>query len=180
MKNKILKIRNIGFIVCSVFLLIMIFYSCFSEKDDSKMLDLDNFKIENITEEEKKTVTDCYKGFRTKWRASGENSGFDGHKYENEDHDETRFSAKKITGIKTVNATEAENCTVNWIIGSTVSKGNAKIIIVVDSEIILKEFEFGQKINFEYKADGKHEVLVKIICEDAEVNIEVERTLSQT
>ena len=49
--------------------------------------------------------------------------------------------------------------------------------IVMDETEIIKEFEAGEDIVFSYEIVGKHEFYVKILCEKARVEIEVDRTI---
>ena len=181
MKSKIIRIRNIGVIVCSIAIMIMLISSFFmgADKKDNYGLDEDTFSIENLTEEQKLKVSGFGTSYVTRWSDRGNSSGFVGNVYLDEDHDYTYFRAKKTTGIKTVNATEAESCSVNWKINCTVSSGKAKIIIVMDESVILEEFEPNQPIDFTYESVGKHEFLVKTLCEDAKIEIEVNRTITK-
>lgn len=182
MNNKMLKIRNVGVAICS-FVLVCMFIALIitriGNKDNSK-LDLDDFSINGLTEEQKIKIANSYNATLTTWINSGKRSGFRGYTYEDEDHDETYFKAKKATGIKTVNATSVENCAVEWEIDCTVTKGAAKIIIVMDENSILKEFEPNtDKITFSYFAEGKHSFFVKILCEEAKIEIETKRFIRQ-
>lgn len=177
-KSTMFKVRNVGVIVCSLALVIMIITSIFSgNKKDVSKLDLDNFSLETVTIEEQLKVPSSYRGFFEHVRSSGESSGIRSVYYKDYDKDKTYFSCKKITGINTVNATDAEDCTVEWKIDFNVSKGDAKAIIVMDENEIIKEFDPGENIVFSHEVIGEHNFYVKILCEKAKVQIEVERTI---
>lgn len=180
-KATIFKIRNIGVVCCALVIAIIILYSCItSDKEDNEelKLDLDSFSIESVTEEQKCKVVDSFNALLTSWSDSGKNSGVKDIEFDEEDRDKVRFSAKKITGLKTINVTLAEDKTVHWEINSSLSKGKAKIIIVMDKDVVLKECEAGENVDFTYQATGKHEFYVKILCEEAQIEIEAMRTIN--
>ncbi len=181
-KNKekctIQKIRDIGVVVCSIFIVISMLSGLLSgNKKDIPEIDLDSFSIENLTEEEILKISHASRGFFSHFAYKGEKTGVSGTGYRDYDRDNTKFSCRKITGINTVNATKAEDCVVEWSIDFNVLKGNAKAVIVMDETEIIKEFEAGEDIVFSYEIVGEHEFYVKILCEKARVEIEVDRTI---
>ena len=104
--DSIIKIRNVGFIIAAVGLLAIIVSSFFfGEKTQEPELDVHNFEISEITDEQIVHISSEYTAYMSSWRAWGEDSDISGSKYEEEDHDITEFSSEKISGIKTVCAT---------------------------------------------------------------------------
>ncbi|MBE6536349.1 MAG: hypothetical protein E7673_00195 [Ruminococcaceae bacterium] len=177
-KSTISKIRKIGIIVCAIGIISIIVSSLFyGNKKDIPELDFENFSLENVTEEEKLKIPSSYRGSSLHISSSGGRSGISSTYYNDCDRDNMNFSCKKMTGITTVNATKAKDCIVEWVIKFDVSEGNAKIIIVMDEKEIIKEFDPGEDIFFSYEVTDKHNFYVKVLCEKARVEIDVERTI---
>lgn len=107
---------------------------------------------------------------------SGTRTGVDGaSKYE--DSDKSEFKCKKVTGIKRISATKALDCRLIINISSRLISGNAKIVIICDGEI-LDYVEFGQDKTLTYDVTGEHIYSVKILAEEAELEISVAREIS--
>ena len=182
-KNKLSRVRHIGIIIALVFLATIFISAIISsftggeKKDNVPRPNLDNFIIEELTEEQIIKISDFNNSLLSSWKSSGKSSGIRNIKYEKQDHDKTTFTAKKTVGIKTVSATLATDCKLYINIACEVSSGNAKIVILMD-DTILECFNFGEKSSLEYDVNGKHEFYVKILCEDAEIEITVERRLA--
>ena len=94
-----------------------------------------------------------------------------------EDSDRVKFSCEKITGIKTVSVTKVEDQTLELKISSGLSDGMAKIAVIRD-DLILEYIDFGEEIILSYNVAGEHTYRVKILCEDAKLEITVERSVS--
>lgn len=137
---------------------------------------LDNFAIDNLSLEDI-----IYKEFSSTFASSrkyesGTKTGVDGaSKYE--DSDRIEFRCKKMTGIKRVSVTKVSDCTLTISISSKLSSGNARIVVICDDEI-LEYVEFGQKKTLTYDVTGEHIYFVKILAEEAELEIAVEREIN--
>ena len=133
-----------------------------------------NINVNELTDEQIVEISTNQSSYGTCWLAKGDASGVRNKEYRSVDYDETFFSAKKINGIKTVSSTMANDCTVNLEIDSSISKGNARIVVIIDDKIV-EEFEAGENKSLEYTVDGEHFIYVKILCEDAEIEIKTTR-----
>ena len=173
------KIRNIGMIVASIFILIIVISSIINPPDDSlKDLypDLDSFRIENLTEEQILKVDNTFKAYKSSIRRSGKGSGLP-LKYEDEDRDKISFSAKKVNGIKLISVTSAKDCKLQLNINSKVVSGNAKIVVVTD-KTGFEFYDVNKELIIEYDVQGQHEYYVKLLAENAEAEIQVQRVFS--
>lgn len=135
-----------------------------------------DLNMSELTTEQIVEIASSQSSYFTSWTCKGEGSGMENEKYAEADYNATFFSAKKINGIKTVSATLAKDCNLNIIIDSELSKGDARIVIVMDDTII-EDFAAGEERNFEYIVEGEHEFYVKILCQDAEIEIRTIREL---
>ena len=107
---------------------------------------------------------------------SGTRTGANGaSKYE--DTDKIEFKCKKMTGIMRVSATKASNCTLTINVSSKLLSGKAKIVVICDDEI-LDYIEFDQERTLTYDVIGEHVYSVKILAEEAKLEIAVEREIN--
>ena len=107
---------------------------------------------------------------------SGTRTGANGaSKYE--DTDRIDFKCKKMTGIMRVSATKSSNCTLTINVSSKLLSGKAKIVVICDDEI-LEYVDFGQEKTLTYDVIGEHIYSVKILAEEAELEIIVEREIN--
>ncbi len=138
----------------------------------------EDFSIDSLSDEEiihKQNATTFASSIKYN---KGEKTGVVGaSKYE--DSDKVEFSCKKINGIKRISATKvAEGSTLTLRISSTLKSGNAKIVII-SKEQIVEYIEFGEDVTLTYEADSECIFYVKILAEDAELKITVEREISK-
>ena len=170
-------IRNIGVLIAVVCVLSMLVYSFVANPgkgDDLPSVELDNFMIEELTDEQIAKVHRCFNAYMVSTQNIGKTSGFEDISLEDEDHDRIKFSAKKVHGIKTLQATRAKNCKLKISISCELKNGNAKIAIVTD-ELNVEVIDIKNEMTLEYDIVGEHEILVKILCENAEISISTER-----
>ena len=165
--GKLVKIRYIGVAIALVFIIFMLVHLAFNA-DDKPVLDLDSFCIENLTEDVIVGINHAT-SFMSSLKTSGKGSGIYEINYIEKDKTKITFSAKKTTGIQTISATRAKDCTVLITIN-----GKASVAIVMD-DVLLECFALGEKNSFEYDVQGDHNIYVKILCEEAEITIVVER-----
>ena len=144
------------------------------DDDTEILLDLDNFVIADLTNEQIASTSGSCKVTEPHFERSGSNSGITDIKFADEDRDKTHYTAKKITGIKTVSATLVKDCTIKLDIDSEVISGNAEVVILID-DIVFERINANVDKTFKYDVVGEHTFYVRIICEDAQIDIEVER-----
>ena len=144
---------------------------------DQERLDLDNFTIETLTNDQIVGISGDCRAVLTKWGTSGDNSGIVHSEYIKADSDKTKFSAKEITGIKTISATLAKDCTFTITIDSKVGNGKAQIVVIQDDKII-ERLDATTSTTLEYIVVGEHRFYLKILCEEAQIEINTQRYIS--
>ena len=177
MVKEIRKITKIGFIVCGVAILLIIVSSFFyGEKIEEPELDVHNFEISELSDEQIVYISSKFTAFMSSWKSNGQKSGISDYRYkEEEDHDITEYSSEKISGIKTVSATFVKDGTVSLEIESSSHTGNAVIVVVMDKQIV-EQFDAGGTKSLVYTVEGEHEIFVKILCKEAQINIKTTRS----
>ena len=163
-------------IVLSVLLTIIVLVNVIdhSTKVSKELEDfsIDSLSSEDIINDESASVFAVSRKYK-----SGTKTGVDGaSKYE--DSDRVQFKCKKMTGIMRVSATKVSDCTLTIDVSSEISSGNAKIVVICDDEI-LDYIEFGQEKTLTYEVIGEHIYSVKILAEEAELEITVEREINK-
>ena len=132
-----------------------------SENEDIPYPDLDNFKIEELSEEQIVKIFDYGGGIGIKTRAQGNSSGLSSKvDYKDSDYTTVEVSYKKKNGISTIQSTRAENTTLTLDIKSKLEEGSAKIFIIKNSEIV-ESFECGEDKQFIFKVDEESIFCVK-------------------
>ncbi len=143
--------------------------------DEVPYFDLDDFTIEEITDEQIIHIGDYCTGFRVSERGTGSKTGSADLRY---DRDKYEYSAKSVNGIKNISYSEISNATLELLISSVLNEGEAKIAVIMDNQI-LEYVELGTEKQLTYEVDGKHEFYVKLICKDANVEITVARIIAE-
>ena len=182
--NKLRKFTTVGFVIFGTLIMISTIIALFnptpSEDDGVPVPDTDNFKIEELTEEQIAKIPSCGYGFWSRKQTRGGKSGIGGsqYKYSDNDVDYCRHSMGKKTGITTFVATEAEDTILTLDIKSEIGGGIAKVVIVRDGKVI-ETFDYGESRTFTYTVEGESIFYVKGLFEKAEdVVIEVSRSFS--
>ena len=171
--NKLIKVSTVVFIAGAIIMMIAIIVAFFNptptEDDNIPRPDLDNFKIEELTNEQITKIPFYSRGYRTSEHTCGKRSGIGGsqYKYEKVDFDHYRYSAKKEVGITALNATLAENTTLTLDIKSSLGSGTAKILVIKDGTII-EDFDCGENKTFTYQVEDESIFYVKGVFENAE------------
>lgn len=174
--KKIIKISRIAFfILLPLFLilgLIELVGGNLINKDSD--IDLEDFSIKELSDEDIVNGEKSRSYQTSNEYAAGTRSGVtNASKYV--DSDSVNFSCREIVGVKTVSATKAENCTLKLTISSSLNDGFARIVVIRDDEIA-EYVGFGEKTTLTYEVSGEHIYRVKILCEDAKLEIKVERS----
>ena len=76
--------------------------------------------------------------------------------------------------IKTVSATLVKDSIIKLKIDSTLVSGDAEVVIIANGEI-LERFDAGSKKSFEFSVTGESVFYVRILCENANIEITTER-----
>lgn len=169
------KANLIGMIIAVIGIVIVGAFVALEYYGDYDFFNNGAVDVNELTDEQIVEMSSKYKAYFTKWVCQGKGSGVNEVDYiDDTDCREVFFSAKFIKGINTVSSTRAEDCTVNLQIDSSISKGNARVVVIMDDEII-EEFNAGENKNFSYTVEGEHFIYVKILCEDAAIEIKTVR-----
>ena len=182
MTSKFGKIRKIGFIIVACIMAIMLFVAGIGELVNPadefgvEKLDLSNFSLEKITDEQIISIDSQYRAYRYKSSRKGSETGVDNRRYEDYDRDQLSFSAKKITGIHPIQATKVTDGTLRVNIESKLNSGEMKIVVIRDDEI-LEYLEVGRPLELNYSAEGEHTYYIKLLCKEANMSVTVTREI---
>ena len=176
MIKKMSRFSKIGAGIAAVFIIVIVVTSLFSPSEETIKLDFDNFSIDTVTEEQKLKVVDSMGGWFVSEGKSGQKSGIKDLEYRDFDSDRASYSASNARGLKTLSATLAKDCVLSFSIDA-VSEGEAIIIVIIDNEIV-DEFDFEEKNSLKYEIEGEKTVYIKILADNAKVDITVERSFS--
>ena len=171
-------ITGIGFIVAvlwfTISLLISFIKGVPGAYPSDNSIDLENFSISDLSEDQ---IVNTVSQFRGGWTTShkyGEQSGVQTKRYFGSDRDGVDISHKKATGITTVCSTRIENATVRITVDAEVVSGEMRMV-VVDSEGALEWIELKDHFVLEFSADETKEYYIKILCEDANIRLNIAR-----
>ena len=110
------------------------------------------------------------------WSTTGSKaSGVQGD-YEEYDNENSRFTAKKMSGIGTVNAYLGNGADVTYVFESTVSRGNFRIVITDEDGKIIQTVPIDQKATVTISTQADKLYFVKYVGESAEIQVEMWRT----
>lgn len=137
-------------------------------------IDLESFSIAELTDAQIVGIDGKCRASVPKFTRSGSNSGITDVKFADEDRDTTVYSTKNIVGIKTVSATLVKDSIIKLKIDSTLVSGDAEVVIIANGEI-LERFDAGSKKSFEFSVTGESVFYVRILCENANIEITTER-----
>lgn len=99
-----------------------------------------------------------------------------GHK--EEDHDYSRLSAKKFSGVHIENAFLGNGSDVTYVIESTVSSGNFKIVIMDEDHQILEVVPIDEKATVKISTEAGKLYFVTYAGESAEIKVALWRTMA--
>ena len=159
------------FVLLTIIVLVNVIDHSTNVSKELEDFSIDSLSSEDISSNEYASVFAASRKYK-----SGTRTGVDGaSKYE--DTDKIDFKCKKITGISRVSATKVSDCTLTINVSSKLLSGNAKIVVICDDEI-LEYIEFGQEKILTYNVIGEHIYSIKILAEEAELEISVEREIN--
>lgn len=138
---------------------------------------LKDFSFETVTDDDvvEKTIATLY-GSSSK--RSGKDSGAHLMGYQDVDRDRCTLSAEKAKGFYVASASKVVDAKLVLNISSEIHAGKGKIAIIQDDKI-LEYIDFGTSVTREYDVVGESLILVKIVCEDAKIDLTVTREFSQ-
>ena len=110
------------------------------------------------------------------WTTSGENTSGVRGIHEDDDNDYSRFTAKKMSGIGTVNAYLGNGADVTYVFESTVSRGNFRIVITDEDGKIIQTVPIDQKATVTISTQADKLYFVKYVGESVEIQVEMWRT----
>ena len=182
MGSKFRHISKIGFIVTGCLMALMMLFSGIDglvnpdDRPKSEKLDLDNFSLETLTDEQIVLIEKQYKAYRYNSSKKGGDTDVDNFRYEDYDRDKLSFSAKKITGIHPIQATKVTDGTLRVNIETKLNSGEMKIVVIRDDEI-LEYLEVGRPLELNYSAEGEHTYYIKLLCKEANMSVTVTREI---
>ena len=138
---------------------------------------LKDFSFETVTDEDvvEKTIAKLYGSYS---KRSGKDSGAHLMGYQDVDRDRCTLSAAKAEGFYVASASKVVDAKLVLNISSEIHAGKGKIAIIQDDKI-LEYIDFGTPVTREYDVVGESLILVKIVCEDAKIDLTVTREFSQ-
>ena len=162
------------FIVLSMFGmgLFMLIYTRNSTYDG--MPKLKDFQINAITDMQIVNNDYYYSSLLDQQSFSGDSSGVSKERLRKYDRENVKYSVEKITGINTVSATKVENSTVTFYIDSKLYSGEMMLVVIMDNEII-DRLDVNDSVMLSYDVEGEHLYLIKMICKNAKVEINISR-----
>ena len=138
---------------------------------------LKDFSFDTVTDEDvvEKTFARLYKSSE---KYSGGSSGANLMGYQNVDRDRCKLTSEKVKGLYVASASKVVDAKLVLNISSEIHAGKGKIAIIQDDKI-LEYVDFGTSVTREYDVVGESLILVKIVCEDAKIDLTVTREISQ-
>ena len=163
------------FIIATLVALIFVFWQ-FNSSSSQVDNDLAGFSVATVTDEEvvNKTTRSSQNGRDV---YSGNSSGANSILYSTEDRDRFSRTVEKERGFSVVSASRVIDGKLTLKINSIIESGEGKIAIIQDNKVI-EYLDFGANVTREYNVTGESLFLVKTICDNAKINIIVERTIS--
>ena len=162
-------VLTMSLIISGIFIFKEIVWGGFDEQ-------MANFSIITISDEDVATKSFGRK-YKSTLRCSGTDSGVTDSFYERYDSTVCDHSIEKVTGITVVSATKIDNATLTLTITSKVGSGDAKIAIIRDDTVV-EYIPINADVIREYDVSNETLFLVKAVCEDAKIDIKVEREIT--
>lgn len=129
--------------------------------DERSIIDIESERYEAIESDSSKT------GDRS-WITSKQTS----------DYDNVVYSSSEFNGVKVIQATKILSDKVVFEVDNTVSKGNCRISLIMDGEI-LHDFEINTQSEYTLKNTKGKEVFIVFAGEAATMNISISRNQSK-
>jgi len=175
--NKNPKILLIIMIIIVIIISIIIFFTIFRFKHiEDKNGDRNNLVSINLSDI--KVINS------TKYREDFSSYTYDGNKsgvtndFKNLDYDYIKFQAKRLSGVKIIQATKVEeNQKLIIEFDSEIKSGNLEIIVLAPNNVIIENIEVNstRQVNINNTIEGIYKVVID--GESAEYKIEINRTI---
>ena len=140
---------------------------------------LKDFSLETVTDEDalEKNIASIHKSHIEHTSCSTTGANLMG--YGNDvDSNRIRMVAESVRGFKVFSASKVVDSKLVINISSEIYAGKGKIAIIQDDKL-LEYVDFGTSVTREYDVVGESLILVKIICEDAKIDLTVERQITK-
>ena len=127
-----------------------------------------------ITDEMIEQYSVDYHAIARRSSTKGETSGVKGH-FKDRDYSYIRTRIRSLTGVYVCNAYLGTGTEVTYSISSKVDRGNLKIVITDEDNIILFDVPIDSDENISFIAEDSKLYYVKFVGESAKLDIEVSR-----
>ncbi len=134
----------------------------------------DNFALTEITREDILSLNSNYSASMVTQKSSGYHTNIVGRKLRDSDRDHISKSFGRINGVIILQATKISGDTLTLTVKSTVTSGNAEIVILIDGEYYCS-VDVNQARSVTLKDVSNKEVVVKLAGENAKISVEVNR-----
>jgi len=177
------KTSTIGFIVVLILMIAMLMPAIldgsindFISRDDHG-IDLKNFAIEDLTDEQIINISANSSKYMSGVSRSGESTGVEGRRYSEADRDNVRYHAGKAVGIDTLITGKISSGKVTFDIDVELTSGAAQIVVIKDGEIV--ERMAAQDTTITYEVSEESTYIVKLLLEDAKIEINATRKITK-
>ena len=140
---------------------------------------LKDFSFDTVTDEDvvEKNFSSIYKSHIEHTSSGSSGAHLMGYE-KSADSNRVRMVAESVKGFKVFSASKVVDAKLVLNISSEIHAGKGKIAIIQDDKI-LEYIDFGTTVTREYDVVGESLILVKIVCEDAKIDLTVTREFSQ-
>lgn len=170
----LLCIILLGSVMVSLFLLLEMFFSPTINIEDTN--GINNTNLTMITIDEILSSSDEYSAKIVTFSNSGEQTNVTG-RLKGVDYDRCSFSSKKISGVKTLQATKSNSESMTLEIQSNLTAGNMAIIIMIDGNYH-SHVKLNQTDTIVLDDIAGKTVLIKLAAESAQVEVLVSRSIN--
>lgn len=175
-KTSIFKTKRFFVCLVVVLLVVMVVFAASMLTSADSIEDLngtDDHTVVAISLDDMLTTIDDYSAFFSATSVSGEHSQVAGELSQH-DYDGVTYRSKKISGVKTLHATNIQRDTLVLEIDSELSSGNMEMVVLVDEEYYC-HVEAGCLETVVIEDVANKTVVVRMAAESAEVEISVAR-----
>ena len=149
------------------------FFDMYSVTTDENMPDY--LSMDSVEDELVINTVNRYSAYKLERDYSGESSGITNVMYTETDFDHTSVKCKEMTGIITLSSTKCVNSTIELNIDSTITSGDAKIVVIKDG-VIIQNISIAEMSEIIISSTQESTIVVKLISFDArDVEINVDR-----
>ena len=171
-----IRVPKVFYLVFAILIILFVIWRMLTASSEIDKM-LEGFSVETVTDSE--VADKVLYSAHSSWHSySGKGSGVDSNRYDDVDRDICEYSIGELKGFLVASASNAENAKLTLKIMSKMEAGAGKIAIIKDGAV-LEYVEFGVDVTREYDVSGKSLFLVKAICDEAKIELTVERTITK-